>query len=162
MKDHKYYDRYDEKILVLASLLIATVILFILTFFLGCGHSSTEKGLLNRITYSTASDSLQATIHNYSKNFSDDTTKATIQVKWKTKCTVTGCVNTEAEVYLLENKNNCTIHALLPDDPVNSSTGGKSIGTTDVIITYEISSLFGKDLYVHQYHIFADGTTEQM
>ncbi len=161
-KEHKYYDRYDEKILVLASLLIATVILFVLTFFLGCGHNSTENGLLNKIVYSTPKDTLKDTVHNYTRSFSDDTTKATIKVKWAARCTTAGCTNTQAEVYLVENKNNCIVHALLPDDPVNGGTSSKPIGTTDVIITYEMTSFFGKDLYVHQYHIFADGTVEQM
>lgn len=162
MKGYKYYDRYDERILVLASLLVAALVLFVLTFFLGCGKDGTHNGPLGSITYSINTDSLKGKVYEHTKVFTDDTTGTTIQIGWKSKCDSNGCVNVSADVLLTDNKKNCIVQALLPNEPQTNAFERSVPGMTDVIITCEMPTLLDKELHVHHYHLFADGTTEKM
>ncbi len=162
MDGFKYYDQYDERILVVASLLIATVVLFILTFFLGCGKDGTHPGTLDSITYTSPKDILQTTIHEYTKLFKDDTTGTIVEIGWKTRCGTNGCINLSADVILMDNTKNCVVHTLLPNDPLNTTLDKNNVGVTDVILTFEMPSMLDRELHIHHYHLFADGTTEQL
>jgi hypothetical protein len=160
MDEYKYYSRYDEKILVVAALLLATLILFVLTFFLGYAIDGTHTGTLGTITYPISAGPLPENIKKYTKVFKDNTTGTTIEIGWKARCDSNGCMNVSGDIVLMNNSKNCIVHAFMPKDALNSTFENSHIGVTDIILTFEMTSMLDGDLHVYHYQLFADGGTE--